>query len=70
LSRNDIGHRISCPHTPQQNWAAERKHRHIVETGLAPLHESGVPTPFWDVAFETAVYIINILPTKLLNGVS
>ena len=29
-----IAHRVSCPHTHQQNGSAEGKHRHIVETGL------------------------------------
>ena len=32
-----ILHRVSCPHTHQQNGVVERKHRHIVETGLALL---------------------------------
>jgi hypothetical protein len=32
-----ISHQVSCPHTHQQNGAAERKHRHIVEMGLALL---------------------------------
>jgi histone deacetylase 1/2 len=36
---NKIGiiHRVSCPHAHQQNGAAERKHRHIVEVGLSLL---------------------------------
>jgi len=32
-----ISHHVSCPHAHQQNGAAERKHRHIVEVGLALL---------------------------------
>ncbi|KAJ9546703.1 hypothetical protein OSB04_019246 [Centaurea solstitialis] len=35
LTKHDIFHQISCPYTPQQNGRVERKHRHIVETGLA-----------------------------------
>lgn len=35
LSSNGIVRLISCPHTPQQNGTAERKHSHIVETTVA-----------------------------------
>jgi hypothetical protein len=62
-----ITHRQSCPHTHQQNGAIERKHRHIVETGLALLSHAHVPLQYWDDAFSTACYLINRLPTPLLN---
>jgi histone deacetylase 1/2 len=38
-----ISHRMSCPHTHQQNSVAERKHCHIVETGLTLLAHASVP---------------------------
>jgi hypothetical protein len=38
-----IHHRVSCPHTHKQNGVAERKHRHIVEIGLALLAHSTLP---------------------------
>lgn len=37
----------SCPHTPQQNGVAERKHRHILETARSLLLSASVPSPFW-----------------------
>jgi hypothetical protein len=43
----------------------ERKHRHIVETGLSLLATANVPLKFWDLAFETATYLINRLPSKV-----
>jgi hypothetical protein len=52
---NGITHRVSCPHTHQQNGLAERKHRHIVETGLALLAQAHLPLRFWDEAFNTAL---------------
>ena len=58
FQRIGIAHRVSCPHTHQQNGAVERKHRHIVETGLALLAHSGVPLKYWDEAFSTASYLI------------
>ena len=43
LKECGISHRLSCPHTPQQNDLAKRKHYHIVETGLALLSQSSLP---------------------------
>jgi histone deacetylase 1/2 len=58
----------SCPHAHQQNGAAERKHRHIVEVGLSLLVHPSMPLKFWDEAFITATYLINRLPSKIING--
>ena len=33
LQNYGITHRVSCPHTHQQNGVVERKHCHVVETG-------------------------------------
>jgi hypothetical protein len=62
-----ISHHVSCPHAHQQNGAAERKHRHIVEVGLALLAHASVPLKYWDQAFLTATYLINMLPSKVIN---
>ncbi|GJV88661.1 retrovirus-related pol polyprotein from transposon TNT 1-94 [Tanacetum coccineum] len=67
---NGTFHRFSCPYTPQQNGRAERKHRHIVETGLAMLFNAHVPASYWVDAFTTATFIINRLPTPLLKNKS
>ncbi|GJW31652.1 retrovirus-related pol polyprotein from transposon TNT 1-94 [Tanacetum coccineum] len=67
---NGTLHRLSCPYTPPQNARAERKHRHIVETGLAMLFNANLPSIFWVDAFTSAVHIINRLPTKVLDGKS
>jgi transposase InsO family protein len=63
-----IAHRVSCPHTYQQNGSAEQKHRHIVETGLALLPRASVPLKFWDEAFTTATYLINCIPTCVIDN--
>jgi hypothetical protein len=63
-----IAHRVSCPHTYQQNGSAERKHHHIVETGLALLAHASMPLKFWDEAFLTATYLINRLPTHVIDN--
>jgi histone deacetylase 1/2 len=63
-----IAHRVSCPHTHQQNGSIERKHRHIVETGLSLLAQSCMPVTFWDEAFLASTYLINRLPTRVIDN--
>lgn len=70
FSDNGILHRLSCPHTPAQNGRAERKHRHITETGLAMLFHAHAPASLWVEAFTTAVYTINRLPSSVLDNKS
>ena len=62
--------RHPCPHTSQQNRIVERKHRHIVEMGLTPLAQASMPLRFWWDTFVSAIYIINRLPTPILNHLS
>jgi hypothetical protein len=63
-----ITHRVSCPHTQQQNGSAKQKHHHIVETGLALLAHAAMPIKFWDEVFLTATYLINRLPTHVIDN--
>jgi hypothetical protein len=70
FERIGISHHVSCPHTHQQNGSVERKHRHIVETGLALLAHASMPLKFWDEAFLTVIFLINRLPTLVLHHMS
>ncbi|CAE6075150.1 unnamed protein product [Arabidopsis arenosa] len=70
LVANGISHLTSPPHTPEHNGISERKHRHVVETGLTLLGHASVPRSYWTYAFATAVYLINRMPTDVLQGVS
>jgi hypothetical protein len=67
FQRIGISHHVSCPHAHQQNGSAERKHRHIVEVGLVLLANASMPLKFWDEAFLTATYLINMLPSKVID---
>ena len=42
----EITHRVSCPHTHQQNGVVKRKHRHVVETSLTLLYHAKVPLQY------------------------
>lgn len=70
LNNLGITHRFTCPHTHHQNGIVERKHRHIVETGLALLAHSNLPLKMWDHAFVTAAYLINRMPSMSLANQS
>lgn len=62
-----ISHFTSPPHTPKHNGISERKHRHIVETGMSLLSKASVLKKFWPFAFAVAVYLINRMLTPLLS---
>ncbi|KAG8480057.1 hypothetical protein CXB51_025173 [Gossypium anomalum] len=70
LADQGILHRLSCPHTFEQNGVAERKQHHIVETGLTLLAQANLPLKYWGYAFSSAVHFINRLPTPVLQGQS
>ena len=61
-----IQHQLSCLYTPQQNGVAERKHKHIVESGLSMLYQSNFPSSYSCYAFSIAIYLINRLPSSVL----
>ena len=62
-----IIHQLSCPGTPEQNSIAERKHRHVVELGLAMMLHASMPKRYWVESFLTSIYLINLLPSPSLD---
>lgn len=66
LSSHGIKQLVSCPHTPQQNGIAERKHRHITELGMSMLLDGKVPHKYWVEAFLTSCFLGNLLPSSTL----
>ena len=47
LTSAGIQFRHSCAYVHQQNGRSERKHRHVVETGLTLLAHASMPLQFW-----------------------
>ena len=70
LADYDIQFRHPCPHIHNQNGRIEKKHRHIVDISLTLLAQSKLPLNFWWNAFQTVVFLLNRLPTPVLNNVS
>lgn len=68
LHKHGILFRHPCPHTHHQNGTVERKHKHLVEMGLTLLAQAKLPLSFWWEAFSTLVFLINRLPTSVLDS--
>ncbi|GKU90802.1 hypothetical protein SLEP1_g4753 [Rubroshorea leprosula] len=66
-SKHGMRHEKTVPGTPQHNGVAERMNRTIVEKVRCMLKMATVSKPFWGEAVNTAVYLINRLPSVPLN---
>lgn len=67
LKRSGIVHQKTVCFTPQQNGVAERANRTIVEKARTMLCDAKLPKEYWAEAANTAVYLINRSPSKILN---
>ena len=57
------------PYT-QQNGVVERKNRHLLDVVRTLLLESSVTSTFWVETLSAAVYLINRLPSRVLDFAS
>lgn len=62
-----IKHQLTVPYSPQQNGVCEKKNRTVMEMARCLMFEKNVPKEFWAEAVNTAVYLLNRLPTKALD---
>ena len=67
MLQHGILHQTSCVDTPAQNGVAERKNRHLLETARALLYQMHVPKHFWVDAVSTSCFLINRMPSSVLN---
>ena len=67
MFQNGIFHRTSYVDTPSHNGVAETKNRHLLETARALLFQMHVPKHFWADAVSTACFLINQMPSSVLD---
>jgi len=67
LHFNEILHQTSCVGTPQQNRISERKNHDLLEKTRAIMLQMNVPKAFWSYGALTAAYLINRLPSRVLD---
>ena len=61
-------HQFTAPYTPQQNNASERKNQSIMEMARYMLHEKKLLKNLWVEVVNTAIFLLNMLPTRAIQG--
>ena len=67
LQEKGIIHLSLCVDTPQQNGVAERKNRNLLEVTRSLMLTTHVPKMFWGEAMLTATFLINRMPSRVLQ---
>lgn len=70
LKEKRIHHQSTCIDTPQQNGIAERKNKHLHEFSRAIMSSMNIRKYLGGEAILTASYLINRMPTHVLNYIT
>nr|GEZ28358.1 putative retrotransposon protein [Tanacetum cinerariifolium] len=67
LSKNGIVQHLTSPYTSQQNGVSEKRNRTLLDMVRSMFNLMNLPLSFWDYALESAVRILNMVPTKKVD---
>ena len=67
FQKEGIIHESSCVNTPQQNEVVEWKNGHLLNATQALLFQGNVPKSYWREVVLTTTYMINKLPSQILD---
>jgi hypothetical protein len=70
LVSTGVRRQLTAPYSPQQNGMVERRNQTIVAAARSMLKAKKLPGYFWGEAVATAVYLLNRLPTKSVEGMT
>ena len=64
LTENGIISQLIAPRTPQQNGVAERRNKTLLDMVRSMMSYSNLPIFVWGYALNTAMYLLNLVPSK------
>jgi len=64
LIEHGIKSQLSAPGTPQQNGVSKRRKRTLLDMVQSMMSYIQLPDSFWGHTVETAIYILNNVPSK------
>ncbi|KAA0058244.1 gag/pol protein [Cucumis melo var. makuwa] len=67
LLKHGIQSQLSTPGTPQQNGVSERRNRTLLDMVRSMMSYAQLSSSFWGYAVETAVHILNNVPSKSVS---
>lgn len=69
-SSHGVRHEKTVPYSPEQNGAAEKENRTIIEAARILLHAKRLSTKLWAEAVNTAVHVLNKTEPSTVKGVT
>ena len=70
LQEKGILHQSTCTDTPKHNGIVERKNKHLLEVARTMMFPMNVPKYLWEDVVLTTSYLINRMPSKVLQYTS